>query len=72
MTLDDGTMVVESNTFPPGHDKNPLSDAQLRVKFDGLAIPAIGREASSLVWDRVMRLDRDDSPHEILRHVVAV
>ena len=44
VTLDDGTTIVEEVAFPPGHDKNPLTDAQLAVKFHGLADPAIGRE----------------------------
>ena len=66
VTLDDGTVLVEHNSFPPGHDKNPLSDAQLRVKFDGLAVPAIGQERASALWDRVSKLDSDDRPYDAI------
>ncbi|MDB5353357.1 MAG: uncharacterized protein JWN86_4604 [Planctomycetota bacterium] len=66
VTLDDGSTLVETNRFPPGHDKNPLTDDQLRVKFDGLAIPAIGRVNSAALWDRVMRLDTDANPYEAI------
>lgn len=66
VTLDDGTVLVETNSFPPGHDKNPLSDAQLRVKFDGLAVPAIGADGASALWDRVSRLETDDNPYEAI------
>ena len=44
MTLDDGTVLVSEVAFPPGHDKNPLTDAQLAAKFHGLADPALGAE----------------------------
>src|SRR5215218_1069688 len=37
VTLDDGTVLVSEVAFPPGHDKNPLTDAQLAVKFHGLS-----------------------------------
>ncbi len=66
VTLDDASRLVEFNSFPPGHDKNPMTDAQLRVKSDGLTEPAIGAEKSSRLWDRVMKLENDDKPHEVL------
>ncbi len=66
VTLDDGTTLVETNSFPPGHDKNPLTDAQLRVKYDGLTVPAIGADRASALWDRIMRLDEDAKPYEAI------
>ena len=66
VTLDDGTILVESNSFPPGHDKNPMTDAQLREKFDGLAIPALGADRAGKLWDRAMRLADDPTPHEAI------
>ena len=44
VTLDDGTKLVEEVAFPPGHDKNPLTDDQLADKFHGLVDPVLGRE----------------------------
>src|SRR3954454_13875744 len=49
VTLDDGSTLVREVAFPPGHDKNPLTDAQLAVKFHGLADPAIGRDRAEQV-----------------------
>ncbi|HWE35897.1 MAG TPA: MmgE/PrpD family protein [Isosphaeraceae bacterium] len=66
VTLDDGTTLQSRVDFPPGHDKNPLTDAQLRAKFLSLSIPAIGRERAEALWDRVTRLEADAGPHEIL------
>jgi 2-methylcitrate dehydratase len=64
--LDDGTTLVEEVAFPPGHDKNPLSDQQLRVKFDGLVVPALGSEQADAIWNRVSRVDQDERPHEAI------
>ncbi|WZO99730.1 MmgE/PrpD family protein [Isosphaeraceae bacterium EP7] len=64
--LDDGTTLSEEVSFPPGHDKNPLTDDQLRSKFDELSIPAIGVDGSTRVWERLGRLVDDPNPHETI------
>jgi 2-methylcitrate dehydratase len=69
VTLEDGTELVRSLAHPPGHDKNPLSDAQLAAKFHALADPVLGRCTSLLIRDRVARLESDRRPHEILELV---
>jgi 2-methylcitrate dehydratase len=66
VTLDDGTTLQSRVDFPPGHDKNPLTDAQLRTKFLGLALPALGRERADALWERASRLQDDPRPHEVL------
>ena len=66
VTLRDGTKLVEEVAFPPGHDKNPLTDQQLAHKFHSLVDLVLGREQARAVWDRVSRLENDSSPHSIL------
>jgi 2-methylcitrate dehydratase len=66
VTLDDGSTLVEEVAFPPGHDKNPLSDAQLRHKFDGLVLPALGAARADDLWTRVLQLENDAAPESIL------
>ncbi|MHC5538433.1 MmgE/PrpD family protein, partial [Singulisphaera rosea] len=66
VTLDDGTVLESEVAFPPGHDKNPLTDDQLAVKFHGLADPVLGAVDSKLLWDRVTRLEEDHRPHEAI------
>ena len=66
VTLDDGTTLIEEVAFPPGHDKNPLTDAQLRVKFDGLVVPALGAGRAEAIWERLSRLEADPRPHEAI------
>jgi 2-methylcitrate dehydratase len=66
VTLDDGRQLVSEITFPPGHDKNPLTDAQLADKFHGLVDPVLGRDRGEQIWQRVSNLESDRAPHETL------
>lgn len=71
VTLDDGTVLVREVAFPPGHDKNPLTDAQLATKFRGLAEPALGAERTARLLDRLSSLERDPRPHEAIAYLEA-
>ncbi len=64
VTLDDGSTLISEVSFPPGHDKNPLTDAQLAVKFHGLIDPVLGRERGEAIWARLSKLESDPKPHE--------
>jgi 2-methylcitrate dehydratase len=66
VTLDDGSVLTSEVAFPPGHDKNPLTDAQLSVKFHGLADPALGQERARQLWDTLTQLERLAKPHEAI------
>jgi 2-methylcitrate dehydratase len=66
VTLDDGNVLISEVAFPPGHDKNPLTDAQLADKFRGLADPAIGGARAAQLWQRLSRLEDDPRPHEAI------
>ena len=67
VTLDDGRKLVAEVAFPPGHDRNPLTDEQLAVKFHELVDPVLGRHRASQILDRVSRLEHDPAPHETLK-----
>jgi 2-methylcitrate dehydratase len=64
--LDDGRVLESTVRHPPGHDKNPLTDAQLRQKFDGLVQPVLGPDRASAIWDRLYRLEQDPNPHDAI------
>lgn len=66
VTLDDGSTLVQEVAFPPGHDKNPLTDAQLAIKFHGLVDPVLGRERGDQIWERLSKLETDPRPHEAI------
>src|SRR5262249_47226314 len=66
VTLDDGRTLVSEIAFPPGHDKNPLTNEQLAGKFHGLVDPVLGRERADRIRQRVSGLENDPAPHEAL------
>jgi 2-methylcitrate dehydratase len=66
VTLDDGSTLTGEMAFPPGHDKNPLTDAQLAVKFHGLIDPVLGHDRGEAIWERLSKLEDDPRPHEAI------
>ena len=70
VTLDDGSTLVAEVAFPPGHDKNPLTDAQLAAKFHALADPALGRGRAEAIHARLAGLEADPAPHEVVALLV--
>ena len=66
VTLQDGTVHQGEMAFPPGHDKNPLSDAQLAGKFHGLVDPVLGDSRADAILSRLSRLESDPKPHEAI------
>ena len=66
VTLTDGTVLESSVAYPPGHDKNPLTDAQLETKFRGLVVPVLGEGRAGALWERVSGLENDPRPHEAI------
>jgi 2-methylcitrate dehydratase len=65
--LRDGRQLREHVDYPPGHAKNPLSDAQLEAKFHSLADARLGRERASTVLEAGWQLDTLDDAGAILR-----
>ena len=67
VTLDDGKVFEAEVSFPPGHDKNPLTDAQLETKFRGLVEPVLGASRATGIWTRLSTLETDTHPHEAVK-----
>jgi 2-methylcitrate dehydratase len=65
--LRDNRELREHVDYPPGHAKNPLSDAQLEAKFHSLADPRLGRERASTVLEKAWKLDALDDTGAIPR-----
>lgn len=55
--LRDGRLLTERVDYPPGHAKNPLSDAQLEAKFHALADARPGPERAAAVLAAAWKLD---------------
>jgi 2-methylcitrate dehydratase len=67
VTLANGTELECEVAYPPGHANNPLTDAQLSERFRAQADPVLGPDRARALWDRLVRIDQDPRPHEIVR-----
>jgi 2-methylcitrate dehydratase len=67
--LEDGTEHVREVAFPPGHDKNPLTDEQLARKFHGLVDPILGHAAAESIREEVGRLESLARPEQTIQRL---
>jgi 2-methylcitrate dehydratase len=67
VTLNDGSVQMLEMAFPPGHDKNPLTDEQLHEKFRGLAAPILGADRVATCLERISEIETLQRPHELIR-----
>jgi hypothetical protein len=55
--LRDGRTLVSPARGASGHPDHPLTDAQLRAKFLGCAVPVLGADAAEGVADQLAHLE---------------
>ncbi len=65
--LKDGRTVEQEVTFPPGHARNPMTDAQVEAKFRALAAPLLSETALTEILDRCWNLDSQTEIGPLLR-----
>ena len=53
--------------YPKGSIENPMSDDELKIKFDSLAVPVVGTAHASKIADMVMRIERCDDVGDLMR-----
>jgi 2-methylcitrate dehydratase PrpD len=56
-TLEDRRKLVSQIDYPKGSTRNPMSDAEMRNKFDSLAAPVIGARRAAALAAQVMELE---------------
>ena len=66
ITLKDGTKLEETCYHPPGHDKNPLTEKQLRAKYDGLVLARLGADRADELWDGLSRVAESAEPQAMI------
>jgi len=66
MTLDDGARLVAQVDYPKGSIQNPMSDAELRGKFESLAVPVVGASRATQIADRVSDIENCTSVRELM------
>jgi len=70
ITLGSGKKFVSQVDYPKGSIQNPMSDAELKGKFDALAVPVVGAARASRIADLVMHIERCSNIGELLRLTV--
>ena len=67
MEMSDGQKHVSQVDYPKGSIQNPMTDAELRAKFDSLAVPVIGEKRSAQLADLVHGIERCDNVRRLMQ-----
>lgn len=67
MTMNDGRQFVSQVDYPKGSIQNSMSDAELRFKFDTLAIPVIGEAHAAQLADLVAGVEQVSDIGKMMR-----
>lgn len=70
ITLASGKKFVSQVDYPKGSIQNPMSDQELGVKFESLAVPVVGAARAARIADLVMHVERCNNVGELLRLTV--
>jgi 2-methylcitrate dehydratase PrpD len=70
ITLASGQKFVSQVDYPKGSIQNPMSDQELGVKFESLAVPVVGAARAARIADLVMHIERCNNVGELLRLTV--
>ena len=67
METSDGRKLVSQVDYPKGSIQNPMSDAELRTKFDSLATSVLGEKRAAQLAELVQRVERAPSVRALMR-----
>lgn len=67
MEMDDGATYRSQVDYPKGSIQNPMSDDELRVKFDSLATPVLGASRTAQVAEQVANIEACDDVGALMR-----
>ena len=70
ITMQSGEQYVSQVDYPKGSIQNPMSDDELRVKFELLSVPVVGAAKAEKIADLVMHIERCSDVGELLRLTV--
>jgi len=66
-TLRDGRTLEAQVDYPKGSIRNPMSEAEMRAKFDSLAGPVIGARRAATIAEQVMDLEKVRDVSELMK-----
>jgi 2-methylcitrate dehydratase PrpD len=67
MEMDDGSSYRSQVDYPKGSIQNPMSDDELRGKFDSLATPVLGSARAAQVAEQVANIEDCRDVGELMR-----
>ena len=67
VTMGDGKKFVSQVDYPKGSIQNPMSDDEIRIKFDTLAMPVIGAQRAQRIADLVDNIEKLRDVGELMR-----
>jgi 2-methylcitrate dehydratase PrpD len=71
MTMASGEAYVSQVDFPKGSVQNPMSDDELRAKFESLSVPVVGRVRAARIADTVAAIEKCPDVGQLMRLTVA-
>jgi 2-methylcitrate dehydratase PrpD len=69
-TMKDGRKLTSQVDYPKGSIENPMSDEEMRGKFDSLAAPVIGAKKAATLAEQVMELEKVADVAELMKLTV--
>ncbi|MGZ8231627.1 MAG: MmgE/PrpD family protein [Burkholderiales bacterium] len=66
-TLRDGRKLDSQVDYPKGSIQNPMTEAEMRAKFDSLAVPVIGEKRAGALAEQVMALEKVRDVSELMK-----
>jgi len=70
MEMNDGRRHVSQIDYPKGSIQNPMTDAELRGKFESLATPVLGEKRATALADMVEKVERCDNVRSLMKLTV--
>jgi 2-methylcitrate dehydratase PrpD len=65
--LKDGRTLTSQVDYPKGSIQNPMSDEEMRAKFQSLAVPVIGEKRAAALADQVQDLEKVSDVSELMK-----
>ena len=66
-----GKSLTKTITHPPGHPRNPLSEAQLLEKFNAYVVPVMGAEKAAKLYQTLKTIENCDNLNQLGSYLVA-
>ncbi len=67
VTWSGGRKLTSQVDYPKGSIQNPMSEAEMRAKFDSLAVPVIGAKRAAALAGQIMELEKVRDVAELMK-----